>query len=437
MIKCLGKDRNGDVCRNNQLGESNFCKFHQYMNDYSDDMLSKLQVCGGCKKMYYFENVTKTCDKCKQRGKKTRKETKSNLVLCDKQECNFKRSKENKYCGKHQLCIFEDETLMLNKRVCFNYIRGCRAQLDISYKYIKCSDCLETDREKDKMRRAGIVEKNNNLTEGESKYCTTCCKELTLDNFVGTLNDITKTCITCRSDNKLQDSRRDKEHRNATVRNNIRPQYSAYIKGAKERNLEFNITFEQYEILVKNHCYYCNAIQERGFNGIDRKASHIGYLIENCVSCCQMCNYMKGPLSVTVFINRIEHILTQQNLINGKLFPHCFANHKKSSFVQYRTRAINFGREFLLSEIDYDNITKNPCYICGKLNDSNNENGIDRLDNKKGYSLDNVNACCAECNYMKIDYSFGNMIQKFIQIYDLHKSTTFENELVRTTRFCY
>ena len=52
-----------------------------------------------------------------------------------------------------------------------------------------------------------------------------------------------------------------------------------------------------------------------------------GYIKENCVSCCEMCNYMKGTLTPDVFLKRIEHILTHQGYINGKLYPEYFANH--------------------------------------------------------------------------------------------------------------
>jgi hypothetical protein len=144
---------------------------------------------------------------------------------------------------------------------------------------------------------------------------------------------------------------------------------------------------------------------------------------------------MKGSLSVSVFINRIEHILTHQNIINGKLYPDYFADHKKCSFSQYRNRAICLGLDFSISEFEYNDITKNNCYICGKLNSSKNENGIDRVDNSIGYILENARACCAECNYMKIDYNFDDMIRKFTQIHNIHNTTTFENNIIRTCRF--
>ena len=39
MIKCKGKDYNGDSCRNNIKDDTYFCKYHYYMKDYTEDML--------------------------------------------------------------------------------------------------------------------------------------------------------------------------------------------------------------------------------------------------------------------------------------------------------------------------------------------------------------------------------------------------------------
>lgn len=439
MIKCLGKDRNGDICRNFQLLESKFCKFHQYMNVYTPEMLLTLEMCGGCKKMYYFEGKIKTCEICRVRGKKNRRNNIDNIILCYKEGCKFKKSKENKYCGKHQLCVFEDETNTMNKKVCYNYIRGCRSQLELDYEYSKCVTCLEFDRENDKIKRGNIIEKNNTLISlnSSNKNCTSCCKELSLDNFIGELSSMTKTCINCRKDNKKQDLKRDKQHRNSTVRYNIHPQYRTYVKNARKRNLEFNISFENYESIVTKPCYYCKIIQQRGFNGMDRKESSIGYALDNCISCCQMCNYIKGSLSVSVFIKRIEHILVYQKIIAGKLYPECFPNHKKCSYIQYCKRAEKNGIDITMSFSDYNVITENPCYICGKINDNCNENGIDRVDNSKGYILENVRACCAECNYMKIDYCIYDLFEKFSLIYENSKNIILELQEtnVRISRF--
>lgn len=79
--------------------------------------------------------------------------------------------------------------------------------------------------------------------------------------------------------------------------------YSQYKCGAKQRNIEFKLTKEEFDIFINNNCFYCNAelsnkmdmLLDRIFkyNGIDRVNSDIGYIKENCVSSCIQCNNAK------------------------------------------------------------------------------------------------------------------------------------------------
>ena len=166
-MKCLSIDRNKKCCRTSPLEASRFCKFHQYMNEYTDEMLSKLELCSGCKKAYYFDTDTKTCDKCKLRSKTTRVTEREQIVLCSKDGCKFKKSEENKYCMKHQLEIFVDEVKEENKKLCVNYIRGCREKLEQDYAFSRCGACLAIDREKDRARRGGIRQHNSSIVSTE------------------------------------------------------------------------------------------------------------------------------------------------------------------------------------------------------------------------------------------------------------------------------
>ena len=50
------------------------------------------------------------------------------------------------------------------------------------------------------------------------------------------------------------------------------------------------------------------------YNGIDRKDNKIGYLLENCVSCCTICNRAKHSLSEEDFENWITRITTYKLL---------------------------------------------------------------------------------------------------------------------------
>lgn len=72
---------------------------------------------------------------------------------------------------------------------------------------------------------------------------------------------------------------------------------------------EFGLTFNQFWNIKENSCNYCG--KPGGIdnpNGIDRINSKIGYVIDNCVSCCFSCNIMKHSFSIDYFLKHIEKI---------------------------------------------------------------------------------------------------------------------------------
>jgi hypothetical protein len=461
------------------------------MNTYTEEMLSKLEICCGCKKSFYFETETKTCENCKNRSKNNRAKEREQIIMCAKDGCKFKRSEENKYCMKHQIELFVDEVREEDKKMCFNYIRGCRVKLEKEYGFSKCQDCLSVDREKDKIKRNAAKDHNQTVENPNEKSCSLCCKVQPMEEFKGIRKDITDTCKNCRENNRIQDMKRDKEHRNELARvndakperievkkewkennyekvaeycmnsrqhklervgveeylkdnaeqaktwrennpekqkdfnekrhNSYETQYDNYRRTAELKQLEFMITFDEYKEIVKNPCEYCGVIQERGFNGVDRIESGKGYVLDNCASCCKMCNYMKNTLNKDVFIRRVEHILTFNGLVEGNLFPELFGEHL-TSWSKYKNSALRKQTEFRLIPTDFEKITDNPCYMCGKENTKTHRNGIDRFDNNIGYVIENCKSCCGECNYMKRNYSYDDMIAKFIMIYENNKN---------------
>ena len=483
MIKCLALDRNLKGCRCNAINDTRFCKKHDYMVDYTKEMLSNLQICSGCKKSSYIHDGNKSCIQCRDRGKKNRQINRENIVLCANEGCVFKRSKENLYCNKHQLCIFVDETIAMNKKVCKQYIRGCRTQLDLEYQYSRCQSCLEKDRNQDKTRRVNATNRKKTDTH---QTCSTCCKEFENSLFIGVSGGTTKTCKNCRDANRIQDQKRDKEHCNELHRitdkkperiakkaewkeanyekivmycmnhrqrkidediteylarnaqnakqwrdnnpdkvtminqnkiNNINLQYGVYSRSARDKNLDFEILQEEFDKLVKEPCHYCDVIQERGFNGIDRLGSNIGYIVDNCVSCCSSCNYMKCSLSVDVFLKRIEHILSYNNKIKGRYFPEEYCDTDAASYNRYKTRAENKSLPFVLTENEYNIIINSQCYLCGRKSCEKYKNGIDRIDNNLGYVISNVKTCCGSCNHIKKDMSLDELFNKMTEIY--------------------
>jgi len=119
---------------------------------------------------------------------------------------------------KHQLFVFIDVTVASGKKVCKNHIRGCRAQLDLDFKFTKCDVCREKERLRDQTLRAAAASAASQVTaDATEKPCTTCRKVFSMNMFQGE-KGITKTCRTCRDDNKKQDENRNREHRNALAR---------------------------------------------------------------------------------------------------------------------------------------------------------------------------------------------------------------------------
>lgn len=56
--------------------------------------------------------------------------------------------------------------------------------------------------------------------------------------------------------------------------------------------------------LIRKDCAYCGApsLWPKGRNGIDRVNAEIGYLQNNCVSCCKVCNRAKYNQTVKEFV---------------------------------------------------------------------------------------------------------------------------------------
>ena len=55
---------------------------------------------------------------------------------------------------------------------------------------------------------------------------------------------------------------------------------------------------------------------------------------------------------------------------------------------------------FTISEFEFEKLTIQPCYYCG-FQSISRLNGIDRVDNNKGYILSNCITCCKMCNTIK------------------------------------
>jgi len=90
-------------------------------------------------------------------------------------------------------------------------------------------------------------------------------------------------------------------------------------------------------------------------------------------------------------------------------------------YGNYKRKALKKNLIFGLTREDFKSLTSSNCFYCDIIplqtyqpkhnNGSYIYNGIDRVDNSKGYILENCVSCCGNCNNMKSNISL-KMINK-------------------------
>lgn len=87
---------------------------------------------------------------------------------------------------------------------------------------------------------------------------------------------------------------------------------------------------------------------------------------------------------------------------------------KKGRFTTYRNNAKHRSIEFNLTEDEFYGYWQQPCHYCG---DDIDTVGVDRVDSKEGYTIDNTVPCCSVCNKMKLDLGVDVFISQIRKIY--------------------
>lgn len=97
--------------------------------------------------------------------------------------------------------------------------------------------------------------------------------------------------------------------------------YRNYADGARRRGLVFCLSKEEFRTITKQNCHYCGAEPGKGsmppsvrrfgaytYNGIDRVDNAKGYEMDNIVTCCQVCNFMKHARTQKDFLDHVYKI---------------------------------------------------------------------------------------------------------------------------------
>jgi len=98
-------------------------------------------------------------------------------------------------------------------------------------------------------------------------------------------------------------------------------------------------------------------------------------------------------------------------------------------FGRYKASAIGRGYIFKLTKRQFKKLTSSNCYycsaipeqICGSKSSKRTGyyvyNGVDRVNNAKGYVISNCVPCCGRCNHIKMDLTQKEFLGHVAKIY--------------------
>lgn len=97
-------------------------------------------------------------------------------------------------------------------------------------------------------------------------------------------------------------------------------------------------------------------------------------------------------------------------------------------YESYKHGAKNRNYIFEIDKESFSNLLVQNCYYCNRLPEQKSYNktktdfvlynGLDRVDNSKGYTIDNIVACCKHCNRAKMSLSKNQFLQLIKDIYN-------------------
>jgi len=260
----------------------------------------------------------------------------------------------------------------------------------------KCSNCLEYKEYnnfwEDKYNPDGLCSQCN--------LCKTRLSEKRHETYIKHKDNILKSNMLYYNKNKQYiNSNRKKYSKEYYLKqkDNKNRRYSIYKSSAKRKSLEFSLSHNEFNDLYQKPCNYCGSKSK----GIDRIDNNYGYFIDNCVSCCKICNKTKQTMSLNEWYKYLYQIIIYNKYNNTRIINR-EVKHKFSILSQYKNYCRSAKRRkkrFSLSFDEFKLFFEIPCNYCGTITEG--IIGLDRVDNNIGYIINNCVSCCKTCNIGK------------------------------------
>jgi hypothetical protein len=324
-------EKMGQRCWRSSL-ENGFCGKHQTQAVLEDGKKKGKKKC----KKYRCVNLIdeslkdKYCPTCIEKKNEKRKEQNICIAKIEQGENKGKQcdklASNGEYCGKHyEANRLREEAKAQAIRICDDGRRACK-NTTIDGK-LKCEECLSKTREKE----------NNTYKERKAvgSECVTCGTDIS-GATIGLRSENIHQCNSCYEKSRQIEQKRDRSERNykEDYKANILSYYNQYIRNASLRNIHFELSLDYFAEIVSSQCVYCGHYNENEVNGIDRVDSYSGYVLENVVSCCSICNIMKNDLAQPEFLKHIEKIYNHIQLNTFKNEINIENTATKKSFIR-------------------------------------------------------------------------------------------------------
>jgi hypothetical protein len=364
--KCIGKTKNGKQCRYEVVENEKVCNIHMDMKDYTKYMIQNIRKCPECPKQRARWRYFNDDDR-----------------MCS--VCIDKYIKRTVHIGTSEL-ITEIGPI--------HYESG--------YMIAKCKHCAEI--------------KNIWDYRIKRKIFSVVCRDCRISTLETDTDDNKNIHNTWTDDDRIE----------------------MYINKALHMNKAWKLTMEQAIEIFTRPCKYCgNEMKEMNDNGIEFSHNGLtridndgGYTMENVVTLCNMCNFMRSGFTEIDFLYYCENI----RIYIGSKTP---KNMHHAQYIDYKTEAKAMKILFEMTEKEFDSVLKNDCYYCDGKNESD-KIMIDRM-GPGGFCMktNQMMAICKICYSMKsslCNNDFFNHILKILHFNGMITTKTYDERYMISER---
>lgn len=311
-----------------------------------------------------------------------------NGIFASGEPCNRKIHDSEVYCKSHK--YFEKLTLTEISQIKKGLAKVCGrcGKWHFGESKSKCDDCIKYMQAlqiKIKVKVKKCQAKDRNMKN---------CRRKALDNteFCEMHQNFKKESRLCSGCKRFECFEIDK-----TTCNNCRQRQAIHrekLKNTKEKCIG----------LVNNDHFCTNEVSENGFCGKHQNQWR-KYEVSNDGVKKVCTNHIRGCMNIL----DMDDIYIRCDDCRRK------GREERNKLSYYKKRAFEKGIEMTLTTEEIDYLSEQNCHYCGGMNDRK-WNGIDRIDNEKGYTIDNVYPACWICNLMKHEYTEENFIEHCMNI---------------------